>query len=1043
MRNSLQALFVFTCLCFVACYCDADLAEDVPRMEAALPAQARVMPTAPRKLLVFTLCKGFVHSSIPLGAKMLESMGTKTSAYTTTVSDDPNVFAADSIKQFDAVCMLNTTGELFDDAKFKKSFVEFVKSGKGLIGIHAATDCFYKWSDYGDMMGGYFDGHPWGAGDTVTCKLDDPAHPLNAAFKGRGFDIKDEIYQFQPKPYSREKLRVLVSLDITKTNMDKGGLKREDNDYAISWAHAFGNGRVFYCSLGHNESTYWNAAVLQHYLDGIQFALGDLQAEVAPSATLTPEQGEQSKTAGEQVMLDEGFKDIAKLKLGDPSLPNFLSELIVASHGDETKRADLEKRLIGIYQSSPTPEARQFAAKQLRLIGTDASVPVLATLLADPVTADDGRYALERIATPAAATTLREALAAPVEGTEIGIINSLGEMHDAAALPLIAGYIKSSTPSLRAATATALGKIGGDDAEKSLMTALTTAAPGEEAPYLDALLTAAETRVASGNAARAIEIYEILAAPVNSARAQVCGLQGLARAGSPKGISAILRALTATNIELQCGAAVAARLTTAPDATREFAAQLDKLPTIAQTLLIDALAERGDAAALAAVTSAVSSTDPSVSLAAVRALGAIGNATSVPQLAELAAKGDANVQPIARESLAAMRGEDVDSAIAGSISKGDPSVRRELARALGARRTKSAIPALLLAAADADPTVRAEGFASLAVVAPADQLKPIVELLAVEQDDAARAEGEKAALAVLARNNDPAFAAATVMSALPDVKQGIPAYCSILRVVGKINDPTAYDVLASAAELKNTDVRTTAVRALSEWPNNAPIEKLIEIAQTVEDASIRDIALRGYLRMVEFPDNLAERTPQYDLALKAARSAEDRKLILASIGKQHDPKLIDLITPLAEDPEVKQEATLALEQIKKSSFALTASHGADALANAIDANPATRWTTGEPQKPGQWIQIDLGYVANIAKVALDTTGSAGDFPREYAVFTSNDAKDWGEPALKGKGDGPVTTLEFKDERARFVKIEQTGKVEGLFWSIHELKVETK
>lgn len=154
---------------------------------------------------------------------------------------------------------------------------------------------------------------------------------------------------------------------------------------------------------------------------------------------------------------------------------------------------------------------------------------------------------------------------------------------------------------------------------------------------------------------------------------------------------------------------------------------------------------------------------------------------------QLAAKGDAKVQPIARASLASMRGEDVDSAISGSINKGDPSVRRELAHALGARRTKSAIPALLLAAADADPTVRAEGFASLAAIAPADQLKPIVELLAVEQDDDARAEGEKAALAALARNNDPAFAAATVMSALPDVKQGIPGESvRIPRVVGRL-----------------------------------------------------------------------------------------------------------------------------------------------------------------------------------------------------------------------------------------------------------------
>lgn len=139
------------------------------------------------------------------------------------------------------------------------------------------------------------------------------------------------------------------------------------------------------------------------------------------------------------------------------------------------------------------------------MIGTDASVPVLATLLADPVTENDGRYALERIATPAASTALREALAAPVEGTEVGIINSLGEMRNAESVPLIAPYIKSADRSLRAVSAAALGKIGGDDAEKALITSLTTAAPGEDAAFLDALLTAAEARTTAGNTARASE----------------------------------------------------------------------------------------------------------------------------------------------------------------------------------------------------------------------------------------------------------------------------------------------------------------------------------------------------------------------------------------------------------------------------------------------------------------------------------------------------------------------------------------------------------
>ncbi|MFQ5806314.1 MAG: family 16 glycoside hydrolase [Phycisphaerae bacterium] len=253
--------------------------EQIEKMKAAAPAKATVRPHAPRKLLVFTLCKGFRHSSVECGAKALEIMGEKTGAYQAVVSDDLSMFAAEQLRQFDAVCFGNTTGELFDDAKLKKSFLAWVKSGEGVIGLHAATDCFYNWPEFGKMMGGYFDGHPWH--EQVTIKLDEPDHPINAAFEGKPFEVVDEIYQFR-EPYSREKLRVLLSLDTNKTDMGKQGIRRDDRDFAVSWVREYGKGRVFYCSLGHREEIFWNPTVLRHYLDGIQFALGDLKADATP-----------------------------------------------------------------------------------------------------------------------------------------------------------------------------------------------------------------------------------------------------------------------------------------------------------------------------------------------------------------------------------------------------------------------------------------------------------------------------------------------------------------------------------------------------------------------------------------------------------------------------------------------------------------------------------------------------------------------------------------------------------------------------------------
>jgi type 1 glutamine amidotransferase len=166
--------------------------------------------------------------------------------------------------------------------KRKQAFADFIKGGKGFVGIHSATDTFYDWPEYGQMIGGYFDGHPWH--EKVTLEVEGVDHPCNKCFEGKDrYEITDEIYQYKAEPYSRKILRVLTRLDVTKTNMQKGGIKRTDGDFGVSWVKTHGQGRVFQCSLGHREEIYWNPVVLKHYLAGIQFAIGDLKADATPS----------------------------------------------------------------------------------------------------------------------------------------------------------------------------------------------------------------------------------------------------------------------------------------------------------------------------------------------------------------------------------------------------------------------------------------------------------------------------------------------------------------------------------------------------------------------------------------------------------------------------------------------------------------------------------------------------------------------------------------------------------------------------------------
>jgi type 1 glutamine amidotransferase len=270
-------------------------------VDQAIPRKASVSPEKPRRLLVVTLNvrDGQVrtgHASIPYGNYALALMGETTGAYEAVFSNDIEMFRPARIKQFDAICFNNTVGVLFEDPELRQSLLDFVANGGGFVGIHAAAATFVQypvydqWPAFGKMLGAYEDGgHPWGPKETITIKIDDPDHPVNAAFGGKGFEIQDEVFQFR-HGYSRDTLRILLAIDTDKTDMGPKRRilpeRREDKDLALSWVRSYGKGRVFYTSFGHNKEIFWHGPLLKHMLDGIQFALGDLEASTTPSSQL-------------------------------------------------------------------------------------------------------------------------------------------------------------------------------------------------------------------------------------------------------------------------------------------------------------------------------------------------------------------------------------------------------------------------------------------------------------------------------------------------------------------------------------------------------------------------------------------------------------------------------------------------------------------------------------------------------------------------------------------------------------------------------------
>ncbi|MDQ2799582.1 MAG: ThuA domain-containing protein [Armatimonadota bacterium] len=224
-----------------------------------------------KKLLYVTHSAGYRHEVLPYSQEVLKRLGSEAGAFEADCTDDVATVNWDDLARYDAVAFC-TTGSLPMSDAAKNALIDFVKGGKAFIGIHNATDTFYDFAPYGEMVGGYFNGHPWH--QEVGIIVEDRTHPATRDLPEH-FHIHDEIYTH--KNWSREKTHVLMRLDNSTVDLEKAAGNRDDNDFAMAWCHPFGAGRVFYTALGHGEPTWSSELFHKHLLGGIRWAMREVE----------------------------------------------------------------------------------------------------------------------------------------------------------------------------------------------------------------------------------------------------------------------------------------------------------------------------------------------------------------------------------------------------------------------------------------------------------------------------------------------------------------------------------------------------------------------------------------------------------------------------------------------------------------------------------------------------------------------------------------------------------------------------------------------
>jgi type 1 glutamine amidotransferase len=258
------------------------------RIDAAISNKPFATPRRPRKLLVIESLEGMSHNTIPHTNVMIQRMGEKTGAWTTVFSNDLSNLRYPKVKEYDAIFLNSIVGEFLPDPALRADLVRYVNEGGGVGGIHGTPWASRNWDEFAEMIGAQNAPHRIESG---IIRLYDKSSPLVGPFNNEDLPHREEYYRFEHEGPTRVRwnnVRVLLTVDLDEkvpnsTDKPWQGYRRPDKVYPLAWIREYGKGRVFYNSMGHMPETFMRPEIVGHFLVGMQYILGDVDANATPN----------------------------------------------------------------------------------------------------------------------------------------------------------------------------------------------------------------------------------------------------------------------------------------------------------------------------------------------------------------------------------------------------------------------------------------------------------------------------------------------------------------------------------------------------------------------------------------------------------------------------------------------------------------------------------------------------------------------------------------------------------------------------------------
>ncbi len=602
--------------------------------------------------------------------------------------------------------------------------------------------------------------------------------------------------------------------------------------------------------------------------------------------------------------------------------PLRLRAFVLARKDNPAARKDIEAELLAFLQSEATWGGKMEACRSLRLIGSPSAVPVLENMLGESETADMARFALEKIPGEEADRALIAALDKAQNDLRRGIIFSIGERAALEAIPALERIVNGEDDDEASDAVKALGKIGGPRASSILTDVLTRAPEPLKSEAASALLFCAESLLERDRGTEASALYdEILNANTlpSVRRSAFKGKVGLA---GDQAKTLIMKTLAGGDPDLY-SPAIAMIPKTFQAADMGALASLisrEELPGLEKTHLVAVIAGYPLEVAGPALLAAAESPSAFVRHEALRSIGRVGDGTFVDFLARNAAQARGTEQALARESLWRLKGKDADAAITALLKRtADDDVQAELIQAVTRRRIVEARPALEEAVLSGASSVRTMAAGALRDISTEADLRNLMELLFLVEENGVR-EDMQNAVAAVARTNPRPLARGNACEAMLQTETNPRKKNDLLRVLGKIGDDTALPLIRQALNDPEPTVVDAAVRALADWPTGMARDDVLAIARTSKNLTYKVLALRAFVRMIGLEPYRAPEGAVADLAraLEAADRAEEKRLILGLLPRFPCARALEVAESLAADESVTNEAQLALGRIRKA-----------------------------------------------------------------------------------------------------------------------------